>query len=1214
MDIGSATGGNRNPATRFVDYPETEARIDELIEGALEVCVASAFVDLGGAHRFAAFLRRVTGVHGRRVRLLLGHQFHEVALVRRQIVAELAALPGIEVRMFGDVDRRLHAKVYLFRHGEVFHAIVGSANLTGAGLGHNVEASVLMCGNTADPDVSDLLAFFERHWASARPAEEVLAEEEEMQHLPAFAPPCRVRLVSDPRRRGYIVRAGRLRAGEYLYPVVFDEGGMSEYPEDALEAVSEDDALELLRRGQFSPVAAFRQHLTGIKLAQPLVDNLYAMAASRTTFQVHQFKPVVKLLNNERRRLIVADEVGLGKTISAGLILAELASRESLARVLVLCPSSLKQKWQAEMASRFDEHFAFLDAGTVQNWRRQFRTFELHPPFLRSIASLEMLRDEANLEALSEMNLQFDLVIVDEAHHMRNSDTLSYQLGRLLSGNAAAMVLLTATPLQMGNEDLFNLLRILDEDEFPDFSAFVDLLRPNEYVNAAMRQIRPSGSDAPAALAALRRVEETTLADRFRQHPYYRRACEILAGGETLSLDEAARVRRLLVELNTLAHIFSRTRKRDVPIRWPRRDPHTIHVTLAPAELEFYNAITDFVRDLYLRVSGDARGLSFAVVMPERQVASCIPAARDRLVRMVETGTLRGEIDESGDPSDGIDEATPRRGIQLTNEEIARVRELILMLDGLGGLDTKYECLEQEMGEIFATGDVRKVLIFTFFKDTLRYLEDRLSKHYGVQTIHGDVPPEERAERLQRFEDEDRFQILLSSEVGGEGLDMQFANCMVNYDLPWNPMRVEQRIGRIDRYGQPSDKVMIFNFSVADTIETRIFHRLFERIGIFERSIGDLEAILGDQVTRLTREVLSMRLTPREEEERADRLALNLAERLVELERLEEDARRFLGQDEFFFEEVEGIRTGRRYLTAAELEHFVAETLREHFPAARLIPQRDRPGRWLLRPDATLKQYLGTFVRSARERHRTSRLPSLLERGAEIPLTFEIDVANRARELEFVTARHPLLRALLQVHREHGRPDAGVSRLVVDHSSSPGLYVVLVYLFEATGLRPGPRLAAVAVDLRSGAVSTELGQAFLTLLAEASEMGEGTMPPAEDILEPAIGTAEDEAARLRSQQERQLAQENSELVDLRLAALHEHARIKRARIELLLEEHRATLPASIVNMRRGELSRIDEEVEQKARQLEASRRTTLGMALVAAGLVEVRGKVPDAAS
>jgi HKD family nuclease len=261
LSTGTGASGAPNRAARFVDAADTEARIDELIEGALEVCVATAFVDLAGARRFAAFLRRVTTRHGRRVRLLLGRQFHEDPRVRRQIVAELSALPGVEIRIFGDEDRRLHAKVYLFRHGEVFHAIIGSANLTGAGLRRNVEASLWTHGGSDDPTVGELLAFFERHWAGALPAEEALAQEEEMQQVPAFTPACRVRLVADPGRRGYVVRPGRLRAGEYLYAVVFDEGGMSEYPESALELASEDDILELLRRRQFAPVGTFRQYL-----------------------------------------------------------------------------------------------------------------------------------------------------------------------------------------------------------------------------------------------------------------------------------------------------------------------------------------------------------------------------------------------------------------------------------------------------------------------------------------------------------------------------------------------------------------------------------------------------------------------------------------------------------------------------------------------------------------------------------------------------------------------------------------------------------------------------------------------------------------------------------------------------------------------------------------------------------------------------------------
>ncbi len=197
---------------------------------------------------------------------------------------------------------------------------------------------------------------------------------------------------------------------------------------------------------------------------------------------------------------------------------------------------------------------------------------------------------------------------------------------------------------------------------------------------------------------------------------------------------------------------------------------------------------------------------------------------RDYLTDMAAAGAIQiVETDENGDPV--LDGEGDQKDQRLSVDELATVQKLIEGVAALDGQDTKFEQLQDALAGIFATGDVQKVLIFSFFKRTLRYLRKRLEDTYGVELIDGDVPPEERGERIERFRTDSRLQILLSSEVGGEGLDLQFSNCMVNYDLPWNPMRVEQRIGRIDRHGQESEKVRIFNFSVKDTIEANIFER-----------------------------------------------------------------------------------------------------------------------------------------------------------------------------------------------------------------------------------------------------------------------------------------------------------------------------------------------------------------------------------------------------
>ena len=242
--------------------------------------------------------------------------------------------------------------------------------------------------------------------------------------------------------------------------------------------------------------------------------------------------------------------------------------------------------------------------------------------------------------------------------------------------------------------------------------------------------------------------------------------------------------------------------------------------------------------------------------MPQRQVASCIPAMRSYLKDQAAANTLLRLRDWEGDD---IGERTNSRS-KIGNSEREAAERLLRSMDKLGGRDTKcdqfLDALRELEVEFSGQGVVPKIIVFSYFKRTLDYLNRRLADSgYAKQCvmIHGDINPKIRERTVERFRDNPGIKILLSSEVGSEGLDFQFCNVMFNYDLPWNPMRVEQRIGRLDRYGQKSDKILIYSFSTKNTIDDIILERLYHRINLFERYIGDLEVILGDQIANLTR-------------------------------------------------------------------------------------------------------------------------------------------------------------------------------------------------------------------------------------------------------------------------------------------------------------------------------------------------------------------------
>ena len=273
--------------------------------------------------------------------------------------------------------------------------------------------------------------------------------------------------------------------------------------------------------------------------------------------------------------------MGLGKTIEAGIILTELNARSSLDHVLVACPSPLTVKWKREMRERFLLDFDILDGASF----REFVRSDEHGPSpepRRVIASLELMRREENLDALLDAQPRLDVVVVDEAHHARNTETSTHGLVDLLSGLTETLIFLTATPLNLGRQDFFNLMRLLVPDEFPSFETFQDVIAPNKHLNNALRALRVAPPRFDDALAALRGVERTASAERFGRSPAYRSTLEVLrrgADGEEIERDRVVQCQRTLIDLNPLSHIFTRTRKREVQELFPTRRAHPIRVS-----------------------------------------------------------------------------------------------------------------------------------------------------------------------------------------------------------------------------------------------------------------------------------------------------------------------------------------------------------------------------------------------------------------------------------------------------------------------------------------------------------------------------------------------------------------------------------------------------------------------------------------------------------
>ncbi len=341
--------------------------------------------------------------------------------------------------------------------------------------------------------------------------------------------------------------------------------------------------------------------------------------------------------------------------------------------------------------------------------------------------------------------------------------------------------------------------------------------------------------------------------------------------------------------------------------------------------------------------------------------------------------------------------------------------------------DAKFEALLRILQTVFSHGN-KKIIVFAIFKKTLKYLNIRLKKAgYKSALIYGD-PSINKKDVLDKFQYDETIQVLLSSEVGSEGLDMQFCNSLVNYDLPWNPMVVEQRIGRIDRFGQESKKVNIYNIVVRESILEDIYSRLLMRIGIFRESIGDLEAILDaemeqdgrtvtiqDALKNMERDFYSDKLSEKEVERKRIEIERAIENEKLNLKNIEEGLTNALTNDSYFRDEINKIVNNNSYVTSHELYQFVVQILKEYLTTCELN-QTDDPDVYELEipksDPKVLKRFLEQYEPADGDSRRLFRRYIMdIEDKLTLRMTFDQERAFKEKKLAFINIYHPIIRA-----------------------------------------------------------------------------------------------------------------------------------------------------------------------------------------------------------
>ncbi|WP_295433434.1 helicase-related protein [uncultured Thiodictyon sp.] len=958
---------------------------------------------------------------------------------------------------------------------------------------------------------------------------------------------------------------------------VFQDNKKATYYESQIQlpAVAEEEQTRL-------SAEALHAYLTSLQLLSPSTANLFSLRSGRVQFVPYQYRPVLKLIRADRPRLLIADEVGVGKTIEAGLIIKELRARMDISSVLIICPKALvaERKWFVEMR-RFDEHFTALDGTQLRHclqethlegeWPDQYAKailpFSLFDSDLIFGSGGKGKRKNQGLLALDPPP-KFDLVIVDEAHHIRNPATYLHQAVRYFCDNAQAAIFLTATPVQLGSQDLYTLLNALRPDLVIDHASFEQMAAPNRPINMAVAHCRAAKEGWQAeARTCLDEVAQTEWGRLFlRESPAFQGIYDRLGEGQ---MDDGARLglTRAVEELYTFSLLINRTRRRDIG-EFTTRKPETLTIAFTAGQQRLHDDLLDLVARILAYCHGQ-QNVKFMMTTIRRQAASCLYGLAP-LLRNILAGKLdRLEAMEADDSDTEPD-------LGFVDQVRTDIEALLVHADDLDPQDPKVDAFVKVLRDKGQMPN-NKALVFSTFRHTLAYLAahtQRAGLRYGL--IHGDVPDEERADLRRRFaqpqDDPTALDVLLSSEVGCEGLDFQFCDLLVNYDLPWNPMRIEQRIGRIDRYGQKSETVAVVNFITPGTVDADIYERCLWRIGVFQHAVGGSEEILGEITQELHDIAESFTLTPEQRTQRLQQLADNGIRQIQEEQTLESKQAELFGltvPNQTWRQEIEAAETF--WLSPTALQRCVTAYLADRLGRDTDLLLGEKPLKTLRLNQEARGRLHDDFKRRPRATDAVARQWEKWLKGAQptLSVTFDQGAASENPNAVHLNVLHPLI---WQAARHLEQPGPVHVHLAVQSNDVPaGEYPFALYRWQKCGVKSDQLLIAVSLE-------PVLEDALMRLLPTATDSQVTPLPDATQF--DALDVCHHD--KWSAAQANHIA-DNRELVEYRVQSL---AISHRARVQLLEDRIAAATDDKIRLMRQGELARANADFERRLAELQ----------------------------
>jgi superfamily II DNA or RNA helicase len=870
--------------------------------------------------------------------------------------------------------------------------------------------------------------------------------------------------------------------GRYQADVVFEgpEGRRLEtLPLDRLEIVP--GLWDRLSRGDFDPPLDFL--LKQLAIQFPIANTGGELSNSRTALLPHQILLTHDVVASSRRRFLIADEVGLGKTIETGMIVRELVAREEASRTLVVCPAGLVKNWQQELLDCFRLRFEVLGLDFAD---AQPGAWEHHHWV---IASIDTLKRRPRLDRLVA-GPRWDLVVFDEAHHLsrvrygtRVQPTQNYRLAEALRAHTRDLLFLSATPHQGDPYQFWSLIQLLDDSLFESADALLEHrgLLGRVMIRRTKREVTDS---AGRPIFMRRQVHSQTFPLAVRERAFYDELTDYLREGYGVAglgqQKTTSRQRAVGFVMATFQKIMSSSPR---AIRQALRRRLLVLLAREQMALEGRAARAGSspvgAAERLLHLQEEMRALAVAIhgipASPSQRAEADIAVAqvKQRLARRdtdEETTGWALDGDEEGD--EGIYADTDIPG------EADKVRQLIRLVPE--GTDRKFDTLLRGIEQLRREDPAERFVIFTQYRETLEFLREELSKVYGpsrIATIKGG-PLDDKIAAIEAFWNDDGARLLISTSAGGEGVNLQVGHILFNYDLPWNPMAVEQRIGRIHRYGQ-QDTVQVYNLVAEDTVEERIYRLLEEKLLEIARTIGRIDAATGHVVEDFRSEILGFLGSSPDYQDLYKKALVDRDYKRTEREMVDaldrarkaSEALRALTQDLDSFN-LDHYRTIRGHFTLDHLRRFTERAILRLGGA--FIPSGDAvrietPGVLLTYPRVLRSYQDATFSRELAMRRRNVQLLGL---GHPL-IDALIRHFHRAQQPGDVTSLTPLhaaerrasVRAMSHLELESGRRRSVYTHLLLSPDGSWEEAPPTWDVESLSGPVPGPQTGIEAADL-----------------------------------------------------------------------------------------------------------------------------------------------------